>query len=90
MLTALKGPQFCFFFFFFFFFFVFFFFFFFLLLLFFTITSAGVVPCDSPKKSPQTSHIVQIILFLLSFEISEEILRNWKFIIGLESFSNQR
>ena len=30
----------------------------------FTITAAGVVPCGGPKKSPRTSSIVQIILFL--------------------------
>ena len=29
-----------------------------------TITAAGVVPCGGPKKSPRTSSIVQIILFL--------------------------
>ena len=28
------------------------------------ITAAGVVPCGGPKKSPRTSSIVQIILFL--------------------------
>ena len=30
----------------------------------FAITAAGVVPCGGPKKSPRTSSIVQIILFL--------------------------
>ena len=29
----------------------------------FAITAAGVVPCGSPKKSPRTSSIVQIIFF---------------------------
>ena len=43
-----------------------------------------------PKKSPCTSSIVQIIFSFWSFEISEGILRNQKFIIGLDSFSNQR
>ena len=28
------------------------------------ITAAGVVPCGGPKKSPHTSSIMQIILFL--------------------------
>ena len=48
--------------------------------------TAGVVPCGDPKKSPRTSSIVQIILSFRSFEISEDILRNQKFIIGLDSF----
>ena len=39
--------------------------------------------------SPRTSSIVQIKFFVWSFEISEGILRNQKF-IGLDSFSNQR
>ena len=56
----------------------------------FVITAAGVVPCGGPKKSPHTSYIVQIIFPVWSFEISEGILRNQKFIIGLDSFSNQR
>ena len=56
----------------------------------FAITAAGVVPCGGPKKSPRTSSIVQIIFSLWSFEISEGILRNQKFIIGSDSFSNQR
>ena len=43
-----------------------------------------------PKKSPFTSFIVQIIFSFWSFEISEGILRNQKFIIGLDSFSYQR
>ena len=30
----------------------------------FAISAAGVVPCGSSKKSPRTSSIVQIILFL--------------------------
>ena len=48
----------------------------------FAITAAGVVPCGGPKKSPRTSSIVQIIFSFWSFEISEDILRNQKFIIG--------
>ena len=40
--------------------------------------------------SRRTSSIMQIIFYLWSFEISEDILRNQKFIIGLDSFSNQR
>ena len=50
----------------------------------FAITAAGVVPCGGPKKSPRTSSIVQIIFSFRSFEISEGILRNQKFIIGLD------
>ena len=48
----------------------------------FAITVAGVVSCGSPKRSPRTSSIVQIMLFFRSFEISEVILRNQKVIIG--------
>ena len=40
-------------------------------------------------KSPRTSSIVQIIFSFRSFEISEDILRNQKIIIGLDTFSNQ-
>ena len=36
-----------------------------------------------------TSSIVQIIFSFWSFVVSEGILRNQKFLIGLESFSNQ-
>ena len=46
----------------------------------FAINVAGVVPCGGPKKSPRTSSIVQVIFSLWSFEISEDILRNQKFI----------
>ena len=53
-------------------------------------TGAGAVPCDGPKNSPRTSSIVQIIFSFWSFEISEDIQRNQKFIIGLDSFSDQR
>ena len=54
------------------------------------VTAAGVVPCGGPKKSPSTSSIVQIIFSYWSFEIREDILRNQKIIIGLDSYSNQR
>ena len=56
----------------------------------FAITAASVVPCDGPKKSPRTPSIVQSIFSFWFFEISEDILRNQKIIIGLEPFSNQR
>ena len=36
-----------------------------------------------------TSSLVQIIFSFWSFEITEGILRNQKFIIGLDSFSKQ-
>ena len=45
-------------------------------------TAAGVVPYGGPKKSPRTSSIVQVIFSFWSFEISEDILRTQKFIIG--------
>ena len=47
------------------------------------------MPCGGHTKSPRTISIVQIIFSFWSFEISEGILRNQKFIIGLDSFSNQ-
>ena len=37
--------------------------------------------------SPHTSFVVQIIFSFWSFEISKGILRNQKFIIGLDSFN---
>ena len=46
----------------------------------FVATAAGVVLCGSPKMRPRTSSIVQFISFFWSFEISENILRNQKFI----------
>ena len=55
----------------------------------FAITAAGVVPCGGPRKSPRTSPIVQVIFSFWSFEISEDILRIQKLIIGQDSFSNQ-
>ena len=48
----------------------------------FAITAAGVVPCGGPKKPPCTISIVQVIFSFWSFEISEDILRNQKYIIG--------
>ena len=45
----------------------------------FAIIAAGVVPCGGRETSPRTSSIVQIIF---SFAISEDRLRNKKFIIG--------
>ena len=48
----------------------------------FAISATGVVPCGGPKKSPRTSSIVQVIFSFWSFEISEDILRTQKFIIG--------
>ena len=54
---------------------------------FFYFTAAGVVPCGGRKKSPRISTIVQFIFHFWSFEISERILRNQKFTIGLDSYS---
>ena len=48
----------------------------------FAITAAGVVPYGGPKKSPRTSFIAQVIFSFWSFELSEDILRNQKFIFG--------
>ena len=56
----------------------------------FGITAAGVVQCGGPKTPPRTSSIVQIMFSFWSFEISGDILRNQKFIIGSDSFSNHR
>ena len=58
-------------------------------LILFAITAAVVLPYGGPKKSPRTSSIVQFIFSFWSFEISEDILRNQKLIIGQDSFSNQ-
>ena len=55
----------------------------------FAISAADFVLCGGPKKSPRTSFIVQVIFSFWSFEISEDILRNQKLIIGQDSFSNQ-
>ena len=54
----------------------------------FAITAAGVVPCGGPNKSPRTLSINHVIFSFWSFEISEDILRNQKLIIGQASFSN--
>ena len=37
---------------------------------------------DQAKKSPRTSSIVQVMFSFWFFEISEDIMRNQKFIIG--------
>ena len=55
----------------------------------FALNAPGVVPCGGLKTSPRTSSIVQILYSFWSFEIDEGILRNQKFIFGLDSFSNQ-
>ena len=47
------------------------------------------LPVKLRKSFPRTSSIVQVIFSFWSFEISEDILRNQKLIIGLDSFSNQ-
>ena len=46
------------------------------------ITAAVAVQCDGTKRSPHTSSIVQTIISFWSFENSDNILRNKKFIIG--------
>ena len=56
----------------------------------FAITAADVVPYGGLKKCPRTSAIVRIIFSFWAFEFSEDVLRNKKIIIGLNSFSNQR
>ena len=48
-----------------------------------------VVPCGGGKTSPRTSTIVQFIFYFWSFEISVNILRNQKWMIGLDSYSRQ-
>ena len=55
----------------------------------FAFTAAGVVPCGGHKTSPRTSTIVQFIIYFWSFEISVNILRNQKYMIGLDSYSRQ-
>ena len=43
--------------------------------------------CGDPvKKSPRTLSIVRIIFSFWSFEIGENILRNQKLIMGLDTF----
>ena len=55
----------------------------------FAFTAAVLVPCGSHKMSPRTSTIVQFIFYFWSFEISVNILRNQKYLIGLDSHSRQ-
>ena len=55
----------------------------------FALTAAGVVQCGSHKTSPRTSTIVQFIFYFWSLEISVNIPRNQKYIIGLDSYSRQ-
>ena len=55
----------------------------------FAFTAAGVVLCGGRKTSPRTSTIVQFIFYFWSFEISVNILRNQKLMIGLDSYSRQ-
>ena len=55
----------------------------------FAFTAAGVVPCGGRKTSPRTSTIVQFIFYFWSFEISVNILRNQKWMSGLDSYSRQ-
>ena len=58
-------------------------------LILFAFNAAGVVPCGGRKTFPHTSTIVQFIFFFWSFEISVNILRNQKEMIGLDSYSRQ-
>ena len=53
------------------------------------VTAAGFVQCGGRKTSPRTSTIVQFVLYIWSFEISVNILRNQKQMIGLDSYSRQ-
>ena len=55
----------------------------------FAFTAAGVVQSGGRKTSPRTSNIVQFIFYIRPFEISVNILRNQKYIIGLYSYSRQ-
>ena len=52
-------------------------------------SAVGVVLCGSPKKQPRTSSIVQLILFIWSFEISGNILRNQNFYMFRPMYSKQ-
>ena len=58
-------------------------------LLLFAFIAACVVPCGGRKTSPSTPTIVQFIFYFWSFEISVNILRNKKQMIGLDSYSRQ-
>ena len=42
---------------------------------FFAITAAAVVSCGGHKMSSRTLSIVQIVFYVCSFEISDDILR---------------
>ena len=55
----------------------------------FAFTADGVVQCGGRKTPPRISTIVQFIFYFWSFEISANILRNQKYIIGLDSYSRQ-
>ena len=55
----------------------------------FAFTAAGLVLCGGRKTSPRKSTIVQFIFYFWSFEISVNILRNQKYLIGLDSYSRQ-
>ena len=55
----------------------------------FAYTAAGAVQCGGRKTYPRTLAIVQFIFYFWSFEISVNILRNQKSIIGLDSYSRQ-
>ena len=53
----------------------------------FAFTAAGIVQWGGRKTSPRTLTLVQFIFYFWSFEISVNILRNQKIIIGLDSYS---
>ena len=53
----------------------------------FAFAAATVVQCGGRKTSPRTSTIVQFIFYFWSFEISVNVLRNQKLLIGLDSYS---
>ena len=54
-----------------------------------SIPSFNFASCKSRKTSPRTSTIVHFIFYFGSFEISVNILRNQKYLIGLDSYSRQ-
>ena len=58
-------------------------------LLLFAFTAAAVVQCGGRKTSSRTSAIVQLIFYFWPFEISVNILRNQKYMIGLVQYSRQ-
>ena len=55
----------------------------------FAFTAAGVVQCGGRKHVPRTSIIMQFIFYFWSFEISVNIKRNPKVMIGLDSYCRQ-